>query len=311
MIRLGTEHLDVEVDEGRGAEIVRLGRPGGLNRLAWIDSDWPLRARAGGAYYSADLDWLSEHRGGWQEMFPNAGAGCVVDGVSHPVHGEASMTPWQVVDRSLEHEVTLRCHTHTPLVLTRRMRLDPGRACLEIEEVIHNPSDIPFPYAWGHHPAFEAPPGTRLELVGARYQGESGLATSEADLGPDCGGDWPRARDRNGTRVDLSVMPDHPVERVLYVTEMAEAEAHILRPDTGDRLTLKWCSDAFPYAWVWVNRAASRFPWFGRLSAIAVEPVNIWPADGLAAAVERSQAPVLSGGQSRRGWLVVSLSDDR
>ena len=311
MIRLATEHLEVEVDEGRGAEIVRLARPGGLNRLAWIDSEWPLRARAGGVYHSADLDWLSEHRGGWQEMFPNAGAGCVVDGVSHPVHGEASMVPWQVIDRPAEHEVTLRCHTHTPLVLIRRMRLDPDGVRLEIEEVVDNPSGLSIPYAWGHHPAFEAPPGTRLEFAGARYRGESGLATSEADLAPDCGGDWPRARGRDGASVDLSVMPDHPAERVLYLTDLAETEANILRPDTRDRLTLEWCAEAFPYAWVWVNRAVTRFPWFGRLSSIAVEPVNVWPADGLAAAVERGQAPVLPGGESRRGWLVVSLSDDR
>ena len=93
MIRLANACLEVEIDERRGAEIVRLSRPGGINRLAWIYSDWPLRAGAGGVYSSSDLDWLSEHRGGWQEMFPNAGAGCTVEGVPHPVHGEVSMAP--------------------------------------------------------------------------------------------------------------------------------------------------------------------------------------------------------------------------
>ena len=183
----------------------------------------------------------------------------------------------------------------------------PERPRLEIEKTIRNPSNLGFPYAWGHHPAFDAPPGTRLVLEAARYQSESGLATPEADLRSGCGWDWPWADRRDGGPIDLSLMPDHPAERVLYLTELAEAEAHILRPDTRDRLTLQWCADAFPYAWVWVNRAATRFPWFGRLSSIAVEPVNVWPADGLAAAVERGQAPVLPGGESRRGWLVVSL----
>ena len=311
MIRLATEHLEVEVNEERGAEIVRLGRPSGRNRLAWIPSDWPLRAGSGGAYYSADLDWLSEHRGGWQEMFPNAGAACNVDGIPHPVHGEVSMAPWQVVERAGEDQVTLRCHTHTPLVLTRRMRLDPSHARLEIAEEIHNPSELPFPYAWGHHPAFEAPPGTSLELEAAYFEVESALATPEADLLPGCKGDWPWAKNRDGDGVDLSLMPDHPAERVVYLTEPARAEAHIKRPDTGDRLTLRWCSEAFPFAWVWMNRGATRFPWFGRLDCIAVEPVNVWPADGLAAAVERGQAPVLPGGESRQGWLVVSLPNRR
>lgn len=311
MIRLETGHLEVEIDEARGAEVVRLGRPGGVNRLAWIDSDWPLRARAGGAYHSPDLDWLSEHRGGWQEMFPNAGAGCVVDGIPHPVHGEASVAPWRVIDRAGPREVTLGCYTHTPLALTRRMRLDPGRPRLEIEETIHNPSGLSIPYAWGHHPAFDAPPGTRLEMDGVRYRCETGLDVPEADLGPGSAGGWPWGEDRDGTPLDLSVMPDHPAERVLYLTEMDRTEAHLLRPDTGDRLTMEWCADAFPYAWVWINRGATRFPWFGRLNTMAVEPVNVWPADGLAAAVERGQAPWLPGGATRRGWLVVSLSDDR
>ena len=71
-------------------------------------------------------------------------------------------------------------------------------------------------------------------------------------------------------------MPGHPAARVLYLTELAETRAHVLRPDTGDRLTLEWSARAFPNTWVWINQRASRFPWFGRLSSIAVEPVNVW-----------------------------------
>lgn len=310
MISLRTAHLEVEVDEGRGAEIVRLARPGGLNRLAWIDSDWPLRASAGGVYHSADLEWLSEHRGGWQEMFPNAGAGCTVGGIPHPVHGEVSMAPWELIDRAGQREATLRCYTHTGLVVTRRMCLDPDRPRLELTEEISNLSEVPFAYVWGHHPAFAAVPGMRLELEGARFAVDAGLATPEADLRPGCEGVWPWAESRDGARVDLGTMPDHPAERVLYLTELAEPRVRIVRPDTGDRLTMEWSAEAFPYAWVWVNHGAARFPWFGRLSSIAVEPVNVWPADGLAAAVERGQAPVLPGGESERAWLVVSLTDD-
>ena len=312
MIRLATAHLEVEVDEGRGAEIVRLGPPGGPNRLARIDSDWPLRAGAGGSYHSADLEWLSEHRGGWQEMFPNAGAGCTVNGIPHPVHGEASMAPWEVLERSGGFGVTLRSHTHTPLAVTRKMFLDPERPRLEMSEEIRNLSDdLEVPYAWGHHPAFAAPPGTRLELAGARFEVDPVLDVPEADLRPGFRGNWPWAEDRGGAPVDLGVMPDHPAERVVYLTGPAEARAHVLRPDTGDRLTMEWCAEAFPYAWLWINNGAARFPWFGRLRAMALEPVNVWPADGLAAAVERGRAPVLAGGESRRGWLTVSLSEDR
>ena len=309
MIRLDTAHLEVVVNEDRGAEIVRLARPGGRNRLAWIDSDWPLRAGAGGVYQSADLDWLSEHRGGWQEMFPNAGAGCTVRGIPHPVHGEVSMAPWQVIDRSARNELTLRCHTHTALMVTRKMWLDVDRPRLRLEEEIRNLSPVELPYAWGHHPAFAAPPGTRLVLPGTALEVEQALATPEADLLPGFGGEWPWAETRDGGRIDLGMMPDHPAERVVYLTGLAEGRGHILRPDTGDRLTLEWSRRAFPYAWLWINHRAGRFPWFGRLACMALEPVNVWPADGLAAAVERGRAPTLAGRDSRSGWLVVSLSD--
>ncbi len=308
MIRLRTAHLEVGVNEGRGAEIVWLGAPGGPNRLAWIDSDWPLRASAGGSYYSSDLDWLSEHRGGWQEMFPNAGAGCTVDGVTHPVHGEASLAPWEVVCQAGETAATLRSHTHTPLTLTRKMALDPASPRLVLEEEIHNPSDLDVFYLWGHHPAFAAPPGTRLLMEGARFEVPE-LEVLEADLGSGTGLVWPWAPGRDGARVDVGVMPSRPTERLAYLTDVPHAACHILRPDTGDRLTFEWSPDAFPHAWLWINRRASRFPWFGRLSSIAVEPVNAWPADGLAAAVERGQAPQLAAGETRHAWLRVELGN--
>lgn len=308
MIRLRNAHLEVRVDEKKGAEIVWLGRPGGPNRLAWIDSDWPLRASAGGSYYSSDLDWLSEHRGGWQEMFPNAGSGCTVEGVTHPVHGEASLAPWEILETSGAGDITLRCHTHTPLVLIRRMRLDPGGPCLELEEEIHNPSAVGFFYLWGHHPAFAAPPGTRMIAKDARLE-VPGLGVPEDDLSPGGPYTWPWVPGREGEQVDLGEMPRQPAERLAYLTHVPQAVCHILRPDTADRLTFEWSADAFPFAWVWINRKASRFPWYGRLSSMAVEPVNTWPADGLAAAVERGQAPRLSGGETAQAWLRVLLSD--
>ena len=204
-------------------------------------------------------------------MFPNAGAGCTVGGVTHPVHGEVSMAPWEVLETAAESRVVLRSRTHTPLTITRKMTLHPTEPRLDLEEEISNPSDLDFPYLWGHHPAFAAPPGTRLLLEGARFE-VPGLGVAEEDLSPGGPHAWPRAPGRDGGLVDLGVMPEHAVERLAYLTEVPGAACHILRPDTGDRLTFEWSADAFPYAWLWINRRAARFPWFGRLSSMAVEP---------------------------------------
>ena len=306
MIDLRSSHLQVRVDEGMGAEIIWLGRPGGRNRLAWIDSDWPLRASGGASYYSQYLDWLSDHRGGWQEMFPNAGGSCTVEGVTHPVHGEVSRARWRVMETTGESRVVLRSHTHTPLTLTRTMTLHPTEPRLDLAEEITNPSDLDMPYLWGHHPAFAAPSGTRVELDGACFE-VPGLGVREDDLSPGGPFSWPWARGQESRKVDISLMPEETVERLAYLTEVVGSTCHILRPDTGDRLTMEWSGEAFPYAWLWINRGATRFPWFGRLSSIAVEPVNAWPADGLSAALERKQAPILKAGEARQAWLRVSL----
>ena len=71
MILLSTSHLRVEVNVDRGAEIVFLGRPGGPNALAYDDWSTPLRAGRSVTYGSTMLDWHSEYRGGWQELFPS------------------------------------------------------------------------------------------------------------------------------------------------------------------------------------------------------------------------------------------------
>lgn len=308
MVRLRTPHLEVAVNTGMGAEIVWLGRPGGPNRLAWIDSGWPLRTSDGATYYSPYLDWLSDHRGGWQELFPNAGAGCTVGGVTHPVHGEVSRSAWEVLERMGENQVVLRSWTHTPLTLTRRMTLHPDQPRLDLEEEIHNHSDLEIPYIWGHHPAFAAPPGTRLHLDGVAFE-VAELGVREDDLVPGGPHEWPWAPGREVEMVDLGVMPAVAVERLAYLTEIPQASCQILRPDTSDRLVMEWSAEAFPYAWLWINGGAARFPWFGRLRSMAVEPVNAWPADGLAGALERGQAPRLGPRQTQQAWLSVRIED--
>ena len=50
----------------------------------------PLPSASGEASQTA---WLDHYGGGWQELFPNAGAACTVDGRPHPFHGEASVVP--------------------------------------------------------------------------------------------------------------------------------------------------------------------------------------------------------------------------
>ena len=73
----------VEIDERLGGEITRV-RYDTAELLAVYDWKSPVRVSSSSGYGDPKLDWLSEYRGGWQLLVPNAGAACVVDGVPLP-----------------------------------------------------------------------------------------------------------------------------------------------------------------------------------------------------------------------------------
>src|SRR5581483_7202083 len=157
LIQLKNEYVTVIVDVGHGAEIVQLTGLDGINILSAPNWMTPLPARSSQSYGSQTLDWLSEYRGGWQELFPNAGAACEVMGVPLPFHGEGSRARWDMEWIEQDCSVLLRCPARLPLVLTRRMRLDAGRPVLYLEEEVLNESAMDLPFLWGHHPAFGPP----------------------------------------------------------------------------------------------------------------------------------------------------------
>jgi len=303
MIELRSDALRVAIDAERGGEIVFVGRPGGSNALFHEAWETPVPAGRSMSYGDATLDWLSHYRGGWQVMFPNAGDECTVDGVPHPVHGEVSSAPALVVDVGPTH-VALRSPTRLPVVLERSISIALDRPFLLVEERIENDSDRSIPYAWGHHPAFRATPGMRIDLpVGAVHF--DGLADGpEPDRAT---GTWPTVQRRNGVMEVLDRVPDPPTERVLMLPERPAGWAALRDNETGNGIGLAWDVTAFPHLWLWQELGGPGFPWYGRARIVALEPVSIWPGDGLARAVERGQARSLEPGASASAWIAVSL----
>ena len=100
MITLANSFIEVEMDPDHGAEIMSVRRPGRSNVLAAYDWRSPLRASRSISYGDEASDWLSEYRGGWQELFPNGGASCTVAGVPLPFHGEVSQARWRTDEQS-------------------------------------------------------------------------------------------------------------------------------------------------------------------------------------------------------------------
>ncbi len=303
-IALLTASLAVVLRPDRGAEIRFIGAPDGPNVLFWQNWSTPLRASRSISYGDTERDWLSEWRGGWQELFPNAGAQATAMGIPLPFHGDASGARWEVVEASAT-DVTVRTSTRLPLTLTRRMWLALDRPVLNLAETVRNESDQEVPFLWGHHPAFDGVPGTVLDVPADRAVVPDGFEVDHADLAP---GDyrWPQAVGRGGGELDLSVLPAGPLERVVYLPEVLAGWAALRRPD-GIGVAMAWNADVHRHLWLWTEVGGVDFPWYGRSRVLAVEPVSSWPNDGLAAAVTRGRASHIGPGESISTWLTVSL----
>lgn len=304
-ITLHTDHLNVDVAVGRGAEIRALRRPGGPNALAHYDWTTPVPAESHNGYGDSEQDWLSHYRGGWQETIPNAGAECTAAGVRLGFHGDASVLPWRIVEHTTA-AVTVSVDLRLPLRVTRTMELRPDRATLSVRTTVENQAPVTVPFVWGHHPCFPALPGTRVEIPASDYHVEP---AESGDLGV-ATGTWPWTRNLDGDPVDLRAIPEHPTMRCLYLHGHAEGWAVVHQPTGTPTVAMSWDVEAYPVTWVWQMREEPNFPWFGRMTVVAVEPQRAWPYDGLAAATQRGQAVLLDAGAAATSWLTMSLLDE-
>ena len=302
--------LSVRVDVGLGAEITYLGKPGGDNLLFRGDWQSSLPVATSQSYGNQALDWLSAYRGGWQELFPNAGGGGTVMGTPLPFHGEVSRTAWRAEWHEDGRDVTLSSGTRLPLVIHRRMRLDAKRPVLILEETIENESDLEVPYIWGHHPAFGPPlaaPGAHIDLPAGRLTTDPGVDGPLADLVPGSAHVWGKVIGRTGEPVDLSVVPSGPRERLIYIEELAAGWWAIRNPDRGIGAGMSWDLKDFPRLWFWQEIGGSGFPWFGRAAITALEPATQTPSNGLESAISAGTARKLPPRGRATARLVFTL----
>lgn len=278
----------VEIDERLGGEITRV-RHDGHELLAVYDWRSPIGANRSTSYGDPKLDWLSEYRGGWQLLVPNAGAACVADGVPLPFHGEWSRTQVTVTERAVDR-VVMVAGTRLPLVVEREVRVAAEPDRLLVRTTVSNPSDRAVPFVWGEHPAFVVDHGDEIDLPPADV-----LSVDGSPLGA-----WPAGSgDRRLDRVDTST----PTESVHFVVGLSAGWAGLRRRDVG--VALAWDVADFPGVWLWHEIASPGFPFYGRASLVAIEPASCWPGDGLGGAIERGQAMVLRPGEDRSTTVAV------
>ena len=265
-VRLDAPALSVVVDADRGAKIVSLREPDGLEWLAAADPAHP--APPGASFVDAEM-------AGWDECAPSIVA-CEVAGVEVPDHGDLWDRPFLGVGDELVAEGASFDYR-----FARSMRAIPGGVRFEY---VAQARSTPVPFLWAAHPQFVAPPGTRVELPGVTEVVDV-LDPAEPLL------PWTPAL----ATID-TVSPGGC--RKVYAAPSASARgARLVRAD-GRALELRW-SLACPYVGVWFDRTA-----YSREPVIAIEPSTGY-FDSLATAVERARVPVLDPGRALHWWVEV------
>lgn len=267
MTLLENDMLVVSVTPRVGGTITEVRhKPSGLSVLGHVPWDTigePLPAPA-----RDEPEWLTRYTGGWPLLFPNAGDACMVDDVFHGFHGEASISPWDVVSSNPTTLNLERRFTAIPAHMRRSITVSGDT--LSIDEDVtftgHAPTDV----MWGHHPSFGG------DLFAGPVEITSGARNIriEPAYAPPEGADLLR--------------PSAPLASLAYLETFDEPWAMIRRLDNAIAIRLTWDGKHFPCAWLWHElEGTSAAPWAGRTRLIAIEPCTTPCALGLAEAGRR------------------------
>lgn len=277
VIRLVGEQVAVAVEPERGASITHFGSGPAAkdNLLAHYDWKTPLPARLGPGYGDTTKDWLSEYRGGWQLLTPNAGDECVVSDVTHPCHGEVSRAEWVVAEVS-DTSVTMWTGTHSALTVTRTIEVIG--AGVRATTTLANETGVAVPAILTEHIAFAAGDDAIVRAPAlSRWRTEPhGWGADEPDEG------WADTRSRR------RVMAGE--EGVASLVAGSEGWIEIHRPALNRAARVEWSASDLPFLWHWQQRGSARFPWFGRADIVGLEPSSASRSNGLAEAVARGEA---------------------
>ncbi|WP_436499827.1 DUF4432 family protein [Actinokineospora sp. HUAS TT18] len=276
LVKLVSEHLELDIDPGRGADILALRhRASGVDVL--FSSPWRRRAdavRAGAAPTTHDpyAGWLERYRGGWQTLCPNAGAARLVAGAPVAFHGEASVVEWEVVSAG-PVEADLRAELFSvPVRVDRNVTLSPDAPVVQVVDTVTNLSDVPLAVDYVIHPAFGGRflDGECVLRTGAR-RFTADPETEDSVVAPGSAHPWPLTADG----LDLGAVPRPGERRVLFgwLSDFDGHWASLTNVDLGLAVRIEWDGTHLPYAWLWQElNFTPVFPWFRRARVVAVEP---------------------------------------
>jgi galactose mutarotase-like enzyme len=312
---LENELLRVTVLPEKGADVYEfVYKPKNVDFL-W-KTPWGIRRMAGGFATADDsrVAWMENYEGGWQEIFPNGGGPSRYKGVEMNFHGEASTLPWSFTvlsDTGSEASVLFSAGTYrSPFRIERRMTLISGEPKLRIAEKVTNWSEEEMDYMWGHHPALGAPfleEGVMLD-VPAQWVESQDMENEATRLPAKTRFRWPDAEDREGNRLDLSVVPpkDRRSADLAFLGGLQAGWYAVTNPRLKAGFGMVWPKEVFPHLWFWQEfRGSFGWPWYGSAYVMALEPFTSYGDAGLADCVENGTARGLGPGESIEVSLIA------
>jgi hypothetical protein len=260
--------------------------------------------------------FMDFYHGGWQEIFPNGGAGCEYKGAELCQHGEVSIIPWNcAIVKDEPDEVAAKMWTRTyrtPFYIEKTLRLKSGVPALFFDEKIVNEGREEMEYMWGHHPAVGYPfldsscridaPATRVEVSSPSFCENSRLpAGAKFDS-------FPIVKDRDGKKFDLSAVPppEANTSEMCYLLGLDDGWCAVTNGRRKAGFAMRWDKDIFPAIWLWeVFTGNYAYPWYGRTYNLALEPWSSWPG-GMANASAQGTTRRLGPGESLETSLLAS-----
>ena len=321
-VTLENERIRVSFLVGKGTDLVEFNYKARDLDFAWL--------APGGIRNPHDLvaphrdgvgPFIESYPGGWQEIFPSAGAPAEWAGATYGQHGEAFGLPWDmtIVEDSEERvavRFTLR-GVKTPCTIEKTVALESGKQMLSIKESLTNQAPVPFEAMWGHHITFGAPflvPGCKIRLpdgIAARPHGDAVEAGARRVGSPDPFA-WPNGTGIDGDTVDFSIVPESGTSSELfYLSGFGDTGSYeIMRPDVGTGMRVHWDAKTLPYLWYWQEFGGTQsWPWWGRNFNIGLEPNSSYPTSGLPEAVANGSALTLRPGETKTLWLEATILD--
>ncbi|TAM70761.1 MAG: DUF4432 family protein [Microbacteriaceae bacterium] len=282
-LKINSPTFSVTITPERGGDIVQ---------IVDLESDVPLLSVSPTASVTSPASvandsmtrWLTGYPGGWQFLTPNAGPDRDHDGVRQGYHGESALSVWTVQDSSPSSAVLSARLVTAPLELTRYIEVTEEIA---VTDTVRNLSPDPVSVRMVQHPAFGSPFLDKRSYL----MTDAGTMISDAEAPGNM-----VAANVHGAPSDLLPagptpasfqLPGVGARRSLFaaLTDFPDEQPSVFfaSPTRGFGVEMSWRRSSYPMAWLWVEaNGIQGWPWFRRMFAVAVEPANVLPGEGVA-----------------------------